>query len=126
MTQHLVDAANTLAEVLANENAALTRLDFSGAVALGQSKEAALLRLTESFAAMPVREVGLLPPALGDRMKQLMGENRRLLERAITIQTRIVGIVIGAAPLPIVEQYAAYGAKSRRRRASAAALSLGA
>jgi hypothetical protein len=127
MTQQLLDAANDLAQLLESENAALTRLDFPVAVALAQSKETALLRLTENFSAVPAQEQDSLPPVLGKRMQRLLAENRRLLERAITIQTRVVGIVIGAAaPPPVAEQYAAAGSKRRRRRAAAAALSLGA
>jgi hypothetical protein len=127
VTQDLIDAANTLADVLARENAALTRLDFLAAVALGPSKEAALLRVTEgcSAAATPDRSPAML--ALGRGISTLVAENRRLLERAISIQTRIVGIIVrAAAPPSVAGQYAPSGLKRRRRGASATALSLGA
>jgi hypothetical protein len=127
VTQDLIHAANTLADVLARENAALTRLDFLAAVALGPSKEAALLRVTEWCSAMPTPDRSAPMLALGRAIMTLVAENRRLLERAISIQTRIVGIIVqAAAPPPVAGQYAASGLKRRRRRASATTLSLGA
>ncbi len=127
MTQDLIEAANTLADLLARENAALKRLDFLAAVALGPSKEAALLRITKGCGARPTPDPSPPPLALGRAIKTLVAENRRLLERAISIQTRIVGIIVhAAAPPPVAGQYAASGLQRRRRRASAITLSLGA
>jgi hypothetical protein len=124
MTQDLVDAAGTLAEVLTRENAALRRLDFVAAVALGQTKETALLGMTKDRIAAPVtdRDPALL--ALGRRINGLVVENRALLERAIAVQIRIVGIIVRAAPpSPALGQYVASGFRSLPRRASAMALS---
>ncbi len=57
-------------------------------------------------------------------MNQLVAENRTLLERAIAVQTRVVGIIVrAAAPPPVSRQYAANGFKSQPRRTSATALS---
>jgi hypothetical protein len=126
MTQDLVDAANVLAKVLERENAALSRLDFAAAVTLGQAKEAALSGMTKAGSALPSADRSVLPPALGKHMRRLVAENRKLLERAITIQTRIVGIIVRAGAPPAPEQYVAGGLKGQRHRAPATALSFGA
>ena len=124
MTQDLMTAAGTLADVLARENAALKRLDFSAAMALVPAKEAALLGVTNGRTPAPVstRDPALL--ALGRRISGLVVENRLLLERAIAVQTRVVGIIVRAAkPPPAAGQYAATGFKSAPRRTSAMTLS---
>ncbi len=124
MTQDLVDAANRLAEVLVRENAALERLDFAAAVALGQAKEAALLGVTRGRSATPTVDRTPTLLALGRHMNALVAENRALLERAIAVQTRVVGIIVrAAAPPPAVGRYASSGFKSPPRRAAAMALS---
>jgi hypothetical protein len=124
MTQDLVDAANALAEVLVRENAALKRLDFAAAVALGQAKEAALLGVTKGRAVLPVTQRTPTTMALGRRINELVAENRTLLERAIAVQTRVVAIVARAVtPPPAMRQYAASGFKTQPRRAPAMALS---
>ncbi len=123
MTQDLAEAATVLAEVLEAENAALKRLDFSAAGALVSAKEAAMRR----FAA---DRAGATPDAdpviadVGRRLNGLAAENRTLLERAITVQTRIVGIILQAAAPPApVDQYSANGCKCPPRRPPAIALS---
>lgn len=124
MTLGLTDAVGTLAEVLARENEALRRLDFAAATALVPAKEAALRNVTKNPA--PMRAAGRDPAlaALGSRVNQLVADNRKLLERAIAVQTRVVGIVARAAsPSPRAAQYAASGFKSQTRRTSAVALS---
>jgi len=124
MTQDLVDAANTLADVLVRENAALKRLDIPAAMALVAAKEAALLGVTKGRVPLPVPERNPVVLALGRRVSGLVAENRALLERAIAVQTRVVGIIVrAAAPQPATRQYAANGFKSQPRRALATALS---
>jgi hypothetical protein len=120
VTQDLVDAATVLADVLAQQNAALRRLDFPAAAALGSAKETALLGVTRDRAPAPMTDRNPVLAALGQRMKELVAENRTLLERAIAVQTRIVGIIVRAAvPPPSTGQYAASGLRSQARRASA-------
>jgi hypothetical protein len=126
MTQDLVDAANALAKVLECENAALSRLDFNAAVTLGQAKEAALRGVTKACSALLPADLSPLPLALGRHMRRLATENRTLLERAITIQTRVVGIIVRAGAPSAAEQYMAGRFKGQRHKAPATALSFGA
>lgn len=119
-----IEAAQTLAEVLAQENEALLRLDFPAAATLLSAKEAALLRLTQDG---PVKSVTDRAPdvvALGARLTNLAAENRQLLEQAITVQTRVLGIILRAAAdsVPPVN-YAPNGQKAPPRRSSAMTLS---
>jgi hypothetical protein len=107
-----------LANVLAEENAALKRLDFSAAVALVGAKEAALADLTAP-PALPFPRT-----ALARHLVTLAAENQILLERAITVQTRVVRIIARAnAPLPAEIHYNGYGRPPNPRRARAFALS---
>jgi hypothetical protein len=107
MTADPTKAAAELADVLARENAALQRLDFPAVVSLLPAKEAA-------FAELAKREIQQLPPeaaVLGRRLMTLASENRTLLERAITVQTRIVGIV---AQVARQEKHKSYSPKGQR------------
>ena len=124
MTPDLVAAANALADLLARENAALKRLDLSAAMAVVPAKEAALLSITSGRIPAPAANRDPAMLALGRRISGLVAENRQLLERAIAVQTRVVGIIVRAATPPrSASQYAANGFKSTPRRASAIALS---
>lgn len=89
-----------LAEVLARENAALATLDLAAAIALLSDKRAA----AEAFARAAAADPGLATPALRD----LAAENRRLLERAMAIQSRVLDILAGAVARP-TQRYAAAG-----------------
>lgn len=124
MTTDLIQAGTALADVLVRENEALRRLDFPAAVALAPAKQAALLNLTQGRQppAAADRTPALL--ALGRRVSDLAAENRALLERAITVQTRVVGIIMRAAAKPApAGHYAASGARYQPRKAPAVALS---
>jgi hypothetical protein len=121
MSGDLLEIAQHLADVLLQENEALKRLDFSAAVALAPAKEAALADLTKQ-----PRATTLQPPliALGNRLNKLVTENQMLLERAITVQTRIVRIVARAcAPPPATARYGGYSGRTPSHRAGALALS---
>ncbi len=120
MTRNLIDAVTDLADTLARENAALDALDLSGAVALLPAKRRALAFLTETNGVVlrpdlrPAMEVALR------RLRDLAGENRRLLQHALTVQGRVIEIVAGA--LPCAEpagRYAAPGARARDVRPAA-------
>jgi hypothetical protein len=80
---------DTLADVLARENAALKELDLRAAAALIAEKQAAIDALAASAAAPP-------RPDLGQRLRTLVMENHALLERAIRVQTRVIEIVASA------------------------------
>ena len=99
------EPAAALAEVLEAENAALRALDFPGATALFEEKQRALALLGNAGAESA--------PML-DRLRHAAEENRELLERAVLIQGRIIGIVLqAAAPKP--RGYAAGGYAARGR-----------
>ena len=124
MANERIEAAQALAEVLARENEALQRLDFPAAATLLSMKEAALLRLTQDGPVEPVTDQTPDVAALGARLTSLAAENRQLLEQAITVQTRVLGIILRAAAdsVPPVN-YAANGQKAAPRRSSAMTLS---
>jgi hypothetical protein len=121
MSNDLLDAAKRLADVLTQENDALRRMDFPAAVAMVPAKEAALTELTKQPAPNTVA-----PPlaALAQRLAGLATENQMLLQRAISVQTRIVQIVARAcAPAPAVAPYGGRGGRVLSSRAGALALS---
>jgi hypothetical protein len=112
-----LEAAQRLVDVLTAENAALKRLDFPAAIALVPAKEAALAELT-GVPAAPVRQ-----PALVQRLAGLAAENQVLLERAISVQTRIVRIIARAsAPSPAATRYNGHGGLTATNRAGALAV----
>ena len=121
MSNDLMDAGERLADVLAQENEALSRMDFASAVALIPAKEAALADLTKqpapSAAASTLTE-------LGQRLGDLATENQALLERAVAVQTRIVRIVAQACTPPAdAAQYNRNGNRAAVPRMAAMALS---
>jgi len=87
-----------LVDILARENAALDAMDLSGAIALLPAKRSALeiLRTTDT-AGLPADQRPAMEAALG-RLRRLVGENRRLLERALHAQSRVIAIVASALP----------------------------
>jgi flagellar biosynthesis/type III secretory pathway chaperone len=118
MSAGYLAAAQRLADVLAQENTALERLDFSAAVALVTAKEAALAELSKP--AVPPQQLA----ELGQRLAALAAANQTLLQRAIAVQTRIVRIVArAAAPPPAVTRYNGYGGRTRSAASTALALS---
>lgn len=103
MTPALIDAAVALADTLAAENAALGGLDLARAASLLAAKE----RATEAFLAAQAAAGLAAPPSaaaaaasgdLGRRLGALAEENRRLLERALAVQGRVVATVARALP----------------------------
>jgi hypothetical protein len=118
MSDERLEAAQRLADVLAEENEALKRLDFAAAVALVPAKEVALAELTQP-PAPPLKRT-----ALEQRLGGLAAENQVLLERAIAVQTRIVRIVARAyAPPAAVTRYNGYGGRSLSACVAALAVS---
>ena len=106
-------AGEELAAVLKAENAALAALDMPRAVALLDRKSAKVaifeaLRPTSSHA----EAVTLL-----EQLAALAQENRRLLDRAIKAQGRVIGVIAGLVrQTPIAPRYGARG-KLRPERA---------
>ena len=94
MTDQL-SATVQLADVLAVENAALRAVDIRRAAAMLGRKQAALAALTSATAAGPEQRAAM-QAAVG-RLRSLAEENRRLLERAIEVQSRVLGVLAGVA-----------------------------
>ena len=95
------EAADRLEAILLAENAALERHDAVAATAL----------LEEKLAAADALSTDGLSPETGERLRALAANNRRLLERAIDVQSRIITMVARAAQA--APPVARYGAKGR-------------
>jgi len=106
MMQPLLAAAHRLAEALRAENEALARLDLAGAARLSATKRQASDAFAAAFAAarkLDTRAEGaerLKAADLSARLSDLSAENRRLLERAIDLQSRVIETIAGAARGP--------------------------
>jgi hypothetical protein len=115
MMQPLLLAGHRLAEALRAENEALARLDLSSAAALSQAKRQA----SDAFAAAfeSARRLGSKAEAgervdaesIAGRLRDLGAENRRLLERAIDLQSRVIETIAGAARAPGTGTYGERG-----------------
>ena len=95
MTPDLFAATVRLASTLEAENAALLAMNLPAAAAMLPEKQAA----TEAFNAARTGRI-TRSPALQEAAARLAGqaeENRRLLERAIHVQTRVQGVIASAA-----------------------------
>lgn len=111
MNRRLIEAAVALSDTLMRENAALLVHDLAAAAAMLERKQAAA-------AAFEAAQALAEPPApdpdrqrLATQLRDLAAENRRLLERAIRVQGRVIGIVARAVtPQPAVARYGATGA----------------
>ena len=106
MRAALHDAAAALADTLAAENAALAAFDLRRAAALLPAKQAAADALAALLSAAP--EDATEP--LAARLRDLLAENRVLLERAIRVQGRVLHLVAQALPQPPTRRYGATGA----------------
>jgi hypothetical protein len=98
MSERLAAAAARLADVLARENVALAALDLRRAGALLQEKRDAAQAFADAQTAVVLVTAAqrgrLVGPA--DRLRTLASENSRLLEHALVVQTRVIGIVARA------------------------------
>lgn len=101
MSQDLIDAAMTLADTLARENEALSKLDLARAAAMLSAKR----RATVAFEQARRRNAGVPAPVRPElaqsvelQLAQLAEQNRVLLERAIRAQKRLLGTIAGALP----------------------------
>ena len=117
MMDALLATGQRLAEALRAENEALSALDLPSAAGLATAKMQAADAFAAAFAA--ARKTGARAEGperrtaadLTDRLQHLGEENRRLLERAIAIQSRVIETIAGAA-LPRSGS-GAYGAAGR-------------
>lgn len=104
LSHALIAAAVALADTLARENAALLSMNLPSAVALLVDKH----RDTDAFAAAHARvaaqggavEAPLrsMAETVGERLSGLAAENKRLLERALLVQQRVIGSIARAVP----------------------------
>jgi hypothetical protein len=104
LSQALIAAAVALADTLARENAALLALDLAAAVALLAEKH----RDADAFAAAHARVAAqggaieaplrVMAETVGGRLCGLAAENKRLLERALLVQQRVIGSIVRAVP----------------------------
>ena len=131
MMNAVLAAGARLAEALRAENAALAALDLPLAASLAETK----IRASDAFAAAHAAaektgaraegEVRRVAEELAAGLQALGAENRRLLERAIGIQSRVIETIAGAALPRAAAGGAGYGAAGRRpapRQAPALAL----
>ncbi len=128
----IVSAAADLAATIKSENAALAALDFRTAVLLlerkqlhGQAFMAAQARtLANELHGISRTQLRQLAGELGE----LSAENKRLLERAMVVQGRVIASLARAVPraraaIANVHNYAADGRPARSWSPSAVALS---
>ncbi len=118
MSQDLMTAGGLLAATLEAENAALATLDLPRAAGMLADKQRAVAELAAVQTAPA-------PNAAAERMaRRLQGlaiENKRLLERAIAAQGRVIGVVARAAAQSVAP--AGYGSARAAERPTALALS---
>ena len=132
MMDTLLAAGDRLADALLAENQALQRLDMPGAAGLSGAK----MRATDAFAAafVAASKVGVRPEGdaqregardMAARLEALGAENKRLLQRAITVQSRVIETIAAAAlPRAANPVYGAAGRRPAAPRGSAPAMAL--
>jgi hypothetical protein len=121
MMQSVMIAAQRLAEALRAENEALARLDLQEAATLAAPKRQA----ADAFAAAydAARRTGskaegaerAAAEEVAGRLRDLSAENRRLLERAIDLQSRVIETIAGAARPAATGTYGERGAAREGR-----------
>jgi hypothetical protein len=111
MSREVITAAGVLADLLMAENAALTALDLPRAAAmLGDKQRAAagFVAVQDSPIVAAHREAA---ERLAQHLRSLAAENRMLLERAIAVQGRVIGVIARAAASVVAPS--GYGARGR-------------
>lgn len=106
MTQDLAAAAARLADLLARENHDLAALDLAAAVRHLEAKtrataEFATLNAQAAATELSEAERQRLAEQIGTRLRTLATDNKRLLERALMVQTRVIGTLAQAAPAAV-------------------------
>jgi hypothetical protein len=110
MPKPLAAAARHLADILDRENDALRAMDLRRVAGLLAEKTAAFADL----AACQAEPGNLALVSIGRRLDHLTQENRRLLERAMAAQQRVMGIVArAAASAGTAPVYGARGSRTR-------------
>ena len=107
MSNEPTTPASRLATILAEENAALAALDFPRAVALLPAKTLAAEAFRIAQATWPD------PAEVAALLCELAEENRRLLQRAMDVQGRVIEIVARAIPRALQPSAPCYGARGK-------------
>jgi hypothetical protein len=125
MTEDLATAAARLAEVLAAENAALAAMDLPRAGAMLAEKTRATIAFVAAEQASH-GNISTVGAATQVRLRTLAAENQRLLQQAMTVQGRVIGIIARAVSRslrdPLATRYGAQG-RAASTRLSAVAIS---
>ena len=121
-TSLLIAAAVRLADVLQTENAALAALNMAAAARLLPEKLAAAdaFAIAQAGAGAKERQAGrpgVELDAVAQRLQALAAENRRLLERAMLVQGRVIATVAKAARATAERAAPGYGALHGARNA---------
>ncbi|HST75300.1 MAG TPA: hypothetical protein VLJ20_08010 [Acetobacteraceae bacterium] len=126
MSPALIDAAIRLADALARENQALAALDLPRAAGMLADKQRAADAFLAAQALLqngaPAAEPNAAAKDVAARLGTLAEENRRLLERAIAVQGRVIG-TLARAVRPAALGYGAHGGRTVASRPGAIALS---
>jgi len=117
MSTELIAAGSALADRLEAENTALAALDLPRAAGMLAEKQRAVAALA---AAQPVAARSEAAERVARRLRALGVENKRLLERAIAVQGRVIGTIARAA---VPEAPAGYGSGHVMERPTPVALS---
>lgn len=99
MNAPIIDAATRLADILTRENTALRAMDMAAATALLADKTQALADFTaagEADARVP-QTLRPIAESLARNLRDLVMENRRLLDIALHVQGRVLGVIARAA-----------------------------
>jgi hypothetical protein len=118
MIEAVMHAAQRLLDALRAENEALARLDLAAAAELSRGKRQAADAFEAAYAAATksgARAAGAErshAEAVAIRLRDLTAENRRLLERAIDLQSRVIETIAGAAR---PQGPGTYGARGHQR-----------
>lgn len=127
MIEALMNAAQRLAEALRAENAALARLDLGAAAELSRGKRlaadafAAAFDATHRSGCRAEGEERDRTEEIARALTDLTAENRRLLERAIALQSRVIETIAGALRPP---GPGTYGHRGLAREGEATAVSI--
>jgi len=106
-------AGEELAMLLGDENAALAALDVKRAVSMLEAKAIAVMQFER---LRPVQTEQAAAVEMLGRLSLLAQENRRLLDRAIKAQKRVIGVVARLVrETPVAPRYGAKG-KLRNER----------
>ena len=125
MIDALLLAVERLNATLAEENAALSALDLPRAAAMLAAKRSVAEGFLAAGSALERAGIGRVTgttrrsaEAAFSRLATLAETNRSLLQRAIDVQTRVLGTVARAVPRAALQAATGYGAHGRMAHGS--------